>query len=169
MQCNFSLWEFPCVSDSKDTPQAILAIVKSLMKRDGTNCHLWLFRTKDSSAWRNQHNSQLLRKPVHISPPVWQKPWVEWRLRVQALFKTLDSHPPRKNKTLWLTKLTNLLNYEDCGIDNIENTCLRHPTRPLIHQCIQLTPAYFPTPRKGAKVLTLPRTSEDTFSKFTST
>ena len=156
MQCNFSLWEFPCVSDSKVTPQAVLAIAKPLKKRDGTNCHLWLLRTKVSSAQRNQHNSQLLRKPVRISPPGWQKPWVVWwRLSPSSVQNSRQSSPI-KNTTLWLTKLKNLLNYERPVVLIILKIHASDTQQDHWYiQCIQLITAYFPTPQKRP-------TSEDT-------
>jgi hypothetical protein len=150
MQCNFSLWEFPCVSDSKVTPQAILAIVKIFYEKGWHQLPFVVVRTNVSFARRNQHTSQLLRKPVYISPPLWQKPWVVWwRLRAQALFKTLDSHPPKKwdPLTYKINKPAKLWKAYD--INNIENTCLRHPTRPLIAALHSVNHCLFSNPLEG--------------------
>jgi hypothetical protein len=74
-----------------------LAIVKISYEKGWHQLPFMVVRIQVSSAQWNQHTSQLLRKPVYISPPLWQKPWVVWwRLRSQALFKTLASHPPEK-------------------------------------------------------------------------
>jgi hypothetical protein len=85
-----------------------------------------------------------------------------------ALLEAADSDPPPvRIRPCDLQKLLNPLKLKKaCGIDGIPNECIRHlPRRPLVHlthlinHCIRLS--HFPTSRKEAKVVALPKPGKD--------
>jgi hypothetical protein len=88
-------------------------------------------------------------------------------LRVQALLEGVDNPPPEIIRPRDLQKLINSLKMKKaCGIDGIQNECLRHlPRRPLVHlthlinNCSRLS--NFPKSWKEATVITLPKPGKD--------
>jgi hypothetical protein len=88
--------------------------------------------------------------------------WVE--ARVQAL---LDNKPPQRIRPCDLKKLINSLKVRKaCGIDGIQNECLRHlPRLPLVHLTHLFNHffrvSHFPNPWKEATVRTLPKPGRD--------
>jgi hypothetical protein len=93
-----------------------------------------------------------------------------WRLESKLCSKLKTTTPtphPEKMKSCDLLKLISSLKLrKSCGIDGLPNECLRHLSRrPLVHlthfinHCIRRS--HFPTPRKDAKVIALPKPSKD--------
>jgi hypothetical protein len=81
--------------------------------------------------------------------------------RFQALFASVDNVLLGKVRPCDIYKLANSLKLgKACGLDGIQNECLRHlPRRPLVHlthlfnHCLWLS--HFPKPGKEAKVTLL--------------
>jgi hypothetical protein len=87
--------------------------------------------------------------------------------RVQALLEAEDNDPPEKIRRCDLLKrMSSLKLRKACGIDGVQNECLRHLSkRPLVHLthlinlCIRLS--HFPTPWMEAKAIVLPKPGKD--------
>jgi hypothetical protein len=90
-----------------------------------------------------------------------------WRLEFKLTWSRRQQPPPRDNKTMYLQKLRNSLQFgKACGIDGIPNGWSRHlPRRLLVHltrlfnHCFRLS--HFPKPWRQIKVVTLPKPGKD--------
>jgi hypothetical protein len=158
------------LANTEETPQAIWPSAKSLINRDGPRAPAAIhgasglkFHPMDranaiADTLENQFTPHDLCDENH-------ERWVE--ARVQALLEAADSDPCEKIRLCDLPKLISSLKLRKaCGIDDIQNECLRHlPRRPLVHltrlinHCIRLS--HVPTPWKEAKVIALPKPGKD--------
>jgi hypothetical protein len=132
----------------------------------GTNRYSWTVWYNASPKQESQRDCRLFRKPVHISWPVWRKPWATGGDLVQVLLVYVDDTPLRKVRHCDTHILANSLKlWKACRLDGIPNESFRHlPRRPLVHLILFFLTLSLAVPLSklldGSKI-TLPTPGED--------
>jgi hypothetical protein len=153
------------ISTTEVTPQAIWPIAKSLLKRDGPRAPTAIHGTSGHKFHPSEKANAIADclenqfTPYGLCDENHER---RVEARVDALLDAVDDSPPQKIRPCDLKKLVNSLKLRKaCGIDGIQNECLRHlPRRPLLHlthlfnRCYRL--AHFPQSWKETKIITLP-------------
>jgi hypothetical protein len=158
------------IANCEATPQALLPIAKSLLKRDGPKAPTAIHGSsglKFHPLDKVNAIADYLENLFTLHDLCDEKPERRVEARVQALLETVDNSSPERVRPCELQKIIKTLKLKKaCGSDGIPNELLSHlPRRPLVNRthlfnhCIRLS--YFPASWKEAKAITLPKPGKD--------